>query len=271
MTARYAQVERGGITAAEPPLPCLMSNEAVAQPYVKTVAATLHRRLPARYDQPYRTTFDDRVRSALRPDLRILDVGAGRHPTIPAANRPPGCSYVGLDVSGSELTEAGAGAYDETVVRDVAERDPSLAERFDLIVSWQVLEHVRPLDVAIDNLQLYLRPGGRLVAQFSGGWSAFAVANTLLPQRARMWVLTRLVGKHPDQVFPAFYDRCHYGALQRMLASWSSHEVVPLYVGAVPYFGFSRLVRTAYMAYEEWTYRQDIRNLASYYVVDAVR
>jgi len=248
-----------------------MNADIVAEPYASTVTATLRRKLPARYDQPYRTTFDEHVRSALRPGLRILDVGAGRHPTVPPAARPPGCSYVGLDVSGAELDAAGPDAYDETIVRDIAEPVPSLADRFDLILSWQVLEHVRPLDLAFDNLRSYLRPEGRLVAQFSGGLSAFAVANRLLPRRSSMWVLTHLVGKQPSQVFPAFYDHCRYGALEKMLAPWRRHEVIPLYVGAVPYFEFSRFVRAAYVAYEEWTFRRDLRNLASYYVVDATR
>lgn len=241
------------------------------QGYLGAVAATFRRSLPPRYSQPYRATFDQRVQSALRPDLAILDVGAGRQPTVPVADRPPGCTYVGLDVSESELGRAGVGAYDDVVVRDVLERETSLEGRFDLILSWQVLEHVTDLDSAMQNLHSYLRPGGRLIAQFSGGRSAFAIANKALPDRARMWVLTRLVGKDPGRVFPAYYDQCWDSAVRRIMQPWSEHEVVPLYVGAMPYFKFSRLARTAYLAYEEWTYRTDRRNLAAYYVVDAVR
>ncbi len=227
--------------------------------------------LPPRYSQPYSTTFDARVRSALAPGLRILDVGAGREPTVPAGARPEACCYVGLDVSQRELDKAGPGAYDETLVADVTERVPTLESRFDLILSWQVMEHVKPLDVAFENLHSYLRPGGRLISQMSGTFSVFGLLNQLLPQRVGLWTLTQLVGKHPEDVFPAHYHRCWASALQQILEPWATREVVPLYVGAMPYFRFSNLLRAVYIGYEEWTWRRGHANLASYYVVDATR
>lgn len=235
------------------------------------VRLTYRGALPPRYDEPYRAEFDRRVAAALAPGLRVLDVGAGKRPTVPADRRPPGCEYVGLDISAEELAKAGAGAYDRVAVSDVTRRVPELEGHFDLILSWQVLEHVRRLDDALGHLRSYLRPGGRLVAQLSGGRSAFALANRLLPERLGRWALVRLVGKHPENVFPAYYDRCSHDAIDRLLDGWSQHEIVPLFVGARPYFDFSRVARAAYVGYEEWTYRADRHNLASYYVIDAVR
>lgn len=245
--------------------------ESVGSAVVKAVRTARAGQLPSRYSQPYGATFDARVRQALAPGLRILDVGAGRHPTVPLEDRPEGCRYVGLDVSPRELDKAGPRAYDEAIVADVSEWVQGLAGRFDLVLSWQVMEHVKPLDVAFENLRSYLRPGGRLIAQMSGTFSVFGLANQLLPHRVGMWVLTRLVGKDPEEVFPAHYHRCWASALQRILAGWGKGEVIPLYVGAMPYFRFSNLLRALYIGYEEWTFLGDRANVASYYVVDAMR
>jgi SAM-dependent methyltransferase len=97
--------------------------------------------------------------------------------------RPDGCTYVGLDLSRAELQVAGAAAYDETVVADVCDYRGALEGTFDLVVSWQVLEHVPDLGLALENARRYLRPGGVLVAQFSGRYSLFGFANRLLPHR----------------------------------------------------------------------------------------
>ena len=227
--------------------------------------------LPARYDTPYDSIFHERVKDALRPGMNILDAGAGRVPTVPLSQRPPGCRYVGLDVSADELSKAGDGAYDDIAVADLTERVPHLEGAFDLILSFQVMEHVKPLDQAMENLRGYLRPGGRLITQMSGKFSAFGIANQLLPPKAGLFVLTRLVGKDPAHVFPAYYHRCWHRALTEMSRTWSSFDIVPLHQGAMPYFRFSTTLRAAYIGWEEWARLGNHVNLAAYYVVDATR
>ena len=77
--------------------------------------------LPSRYDvAAWRGEFDRRIEPYLVTGVTILDVGAGRRPTIPPANRPAGCRYIGLDLSAAELAEAPMGSYDETWVGDAA-------------------------------------------------------------------------------------------------------------------------------------------------------
>ncbi len=133
--------------------------------------------LPLRYKRKLQFEFDRLVDRALLPTgsagpergMTILDVGSGRRPCVPIDRRPPGCTYVGLDISADELQTAPPGSYDRFVVGDVSSRAVDLGTQFDLVVSFQVLEHVRPLDAAFENLRHYLRPGGRMIAQFSGG------------------------------------------------------------------------------------------------------
>ena len=232
--------------------------------------AAIRGSLPDRYSCPLDYLFSERVGDAIRPGCRILDVGAGRTPSVRPEKRPTGVEYWGLDVSSRELELAPAGSYNAVVVRDVGQLDPELIDRFDLVLSFQVLEHVPSLPVALHNLYRYLKPGGRLIAQLSGAFTVFGIANRLLPHSSAEWVLHRFVGRDPETVFPAHYHRCWHSALNALLASWSAHEISPIYLGAAYFRSFAPAMALA-LGYEEWTRRRDHRNLAPYYLIDARR
>lgn len=206
----------------------------------------------------------------LTPDARILDVGSGRDPTFQREQLPPGAHYVGLDVSAAELRLAPSGCYDDTVIGDVARHIPELENTFDLAVSWQVLEHVKPIDAALENMRSYLRPGGLLVAMFSGGFSTFGMLNRLLPnpvsQRLAAWALKI----DPADVFPAHYDRCYHSALLPLLSGWSSVDLHPMYRGAVYARNFRPVLHT-YLAYENWAAKRHRSDLATHYLLVARR
>jgi SAM-dependent methyltransferase len=225
---------------------------------------------PERYVLPWRKVFDERVAQSLMPGMRILDVGSGRRPTIPPEQRPAGCHYVGVDLFRTELAKAPADSYDEVWESDVARRVSELEERFDLIVSWQLLEHVKPLDVAMENFRAYLRPRGRFVALLSGTFSAFGLINQIVPQRLGVRAMRQLLRRDPATVFPAYYHHCWHSALTRILNPWDEVEVIALYRGA-GYFGFSRFLQRLYLQYEEWAWRGRHYNLATHYLVNAKR
>ena len=233
--------------------------------------AALHRQLPARYvGTDWAQDFKQRVAIRLQPGIRILDVGAGRTPTIAPDDRPNGSRYVGLDLTESELQLAPAGSYDQTRGADVTTFQPDLEEGFDLVVCFQVLEHVRPLGAAFDNMRRYLRPGGRLVTQFSGTFSLFGLANRVVPQWGIQRLVNRILPGHSYVTFPAYYDKCWHDAIRRLLAPWSEAEIAPYYAG-LGYFDSLAPLRAAYLAWEEWVMAHQWDNLAPYYVVDAVR
>jgi hypothetical protein len=71
-------------------------------------------------------------------------------------------------------------------------------------------------------------------------------------------------------VFPAHYHRCYASALRRVFSDWTESRVQPFY-RAGSYFDFSRPLQRAYLSYENFVYRHQIQNLASHYLVAAVR
>lgn len=226
-------------------------------------------RLPARYDHRLQDVFLEQVDRVMRPGIRILDVGAGRAPTIPPADRPDGCRYVGTDIDADELAAAPPGSYDLTVASDVTRPLP-LDERFDLILSWQVLEHVSSMRAALDALHGSLADGGTLIAQLSGSRAAFALLARALPHRVRVLAMSRLLGHKEEEKFPTTYDACTDKELRALLAGWSHAEVIPFYRGA-PYFLFSDLVLKPYLAYENAIARRDVRGLATHHLIVATR
>jgi SAM-dependent methyltransferase len=228
--------------------------------------------LPARYDVPLRQGFDQAIGERLAAGGRVLDIGSGRHPALARHDRPEGMVYVGLDLSKAELGEAGEGAYDEMLEADATQFQPELAESFDLVVSWQVLEHVADMEATLENVRNYLKPGGRFVAQFSGAWSAFGIINRILPDRIGAKVVDRTMRRTENNipVFPAFYDRCTARALAPLLATWASYRLTPIFFGAT-YFNFLPPARRVYLAYENAIDRRRAENLATHYLLVAER
>jgi SAM-dependent methyltransferase len=227
--------------------------------------------LPLRYQRKLEYGFHQRIDAAMEPGMKILDVGSGRLPCRKPELRLSNCHYVGLDISAAELAAAESGSYDECVVADIAgPRNEELVGQFDLVVSFQVLEHVRPLDQALNNMHAYLRPGGRLVAQMSGTFAPFSLLGKIMPQRPKVWLLSNLLDREPAEIFPAHYDRCYASALRILTRRWHEVEIVALHRGA-SYLHFSKMLRALYLIYERSLTRRGLDDLAAYFIVDATK
>jgi SAM-dependent methyltransferase len=202
--------------------------------------------------------------------VRVLDVGSGRRPAIAIEQRPDNCTYVGLDIVGEELAIAPPGAYTDTWTADITEPLPNeLREQFDVVISFQAIEHVDSVPRALREMRAALRPGGLLVFQTSGAFGILpAMVNRVLPRRASLWLLRRLTGRDPETVFPAVYDQCWASALRRLLTSWQNVQVLPrewggFYLLSAPYLLWP------YLLWEELVRRAGWENLATHYLVAA--
>jgi SAM-dependent methyltransferase len=225
-------------------------------------------RLPPRYQEEWGGEFWEFAERGLRPGATILDIGAGRRPTILPDRRPEGTHYVGMDISGQELEEAEPGSYDETVVADAQREIPELVGRFDLIVAWQVLEHFEDLPSAAGQFYRYARPGGWFVSTLSGKHAAFSVANRILPDALGSRVVAQLMRRPVETVFPAHYDHCDERGLHAAFSGWDELHVIPLWRGA-DYFVRLPGIRALYVRYEEWARSGGRGNLATHYTVAA--
>jgi SAM-dependent methyltransferase len=128
------------------------------------------------------------------------------------------------DVSLTELEQAPTGAYDDVVVADIVQRIPELEEQFDVVLSWQVFEHVKPLDVAVENVRTYLRPGGLIVAQLSGTFSAFGLLNRMVPFPVASWIAVHVLGRH--HIYPPTIIALVL-PLRELSIGWNEQEILP--------------------------------------------
>jgi SAM-dependent methyltransferase len=226
-------------------------------------------KLPERYGLA-EASFLDLVSPSLTPGCRILDVGAGRTPVLAPETRPEGCEYVGLDIARSELEGAPAGSYDSFAVGDITKPTPELEGRFDLVLSLQLLEHVKSLDDSLNNIYSYLRPGGRFFGQLSGTFSFFALAGRVIPIGASRAILKWAQRRDPASVFPAYYHHCWASAIRKITPQWNKVDVIPIWGGSA-YLTRSRPLLALNTAYEYWGMAGNHANLATHYIIDARR
>jgi 2-polyprenyl-6-hydroxyphenyl methylase/3-demethylubiquinone-9 3-methyltransferase len=217
---------------------------------------------------PTQNPFLDPISEALDPGAAVLDIGSGRRPAIPPPDRPAGVHYVGLDISADELALAPPGSYDETIVSAAERRVPDLVGRFDLIVSYGVLEHIQDVPPAVANFRAYLKPEGKFVGFLAGRYAAFSIANRLIPFWLGRRLVTRWMRRDIDTVFRAYYDHCDSRGLQGAFSDWNEVEVVPLWAGR-PYFGRIPGMLSLYMRYEDFVKSHGWNRLATHYVVTA--
>jgi hypothetical protein len=154
-------------------------------------------------------------------------------------------------------------------VSDITDHASELVGSFDLVLTWQALEHVGSMELALENIRAYLRPGGSMVAQISGAFAAFALLARVIPRAVASRAMRRLLDMDPETKFPTRYDGCHPSALEALLSRWTEHRIVPRYKGGA-YFRFSRALERTYLAYENWIARSGHRTLATHYVIWAV-
>jgi SAM-dependent methyltransferase len=179
--------------------------------------------------------FRDRVLpSLLKPGGRVLEIGGGRHPAIPAnVKEELGLHIVGQDISEGELLRAPAGLYDRILVGDVSTLQ--MTGSYDLIFSRAVLEHVEDPAAAIANLARVLAPGGIMAHVLPCRNAPFAVLNRWLGNRlARRVLFTLFPEKRANSGFLAHYHDCTPTGLSRACRR-SGLEVLKV----IPYYNSS--------------------------------
>ena len=125
-----------------------------------------------------RRVLERLAREVGRPGATALDFGCGVRPYAPlfAAH---GCSYVGADLG--EGAEVAIGADGRLAAADASA---------DLVLSFQVLEHVRDLETYFAEAHRVLRADGSLILSTHGTWLYHPH-----PEDHRRWTRTGLIGE----------------------------------------------------------------------------
>ena len=120
--------------------------------------------------------------------VRVLDAGCGE---ASALSLPPGAHIVGVDRSAAAL--ARNENLDEAILGDL-ETDRLPPSAFDVVICWNVLEHLSRPERALENLSQALRTGGLLMLGLPNLLAPKALATKLTPYRFHLWIYRRVLG-----------------------------------------------------------------------------
>lgn len=166
----------------------------------------------------------NRVNALLRPEMVVLDFGAGRGAGL-VDNR---CAYrrslqmlrgkvarvIGIDVDPAVCTNPG---LDEAIVLGAKDPLPLADASIDLVLADYVFEHIEDPHRCARELERVLKPGGWICARTPNRWNYVAVAARLVPERLHAGVLRRVQPERKQEdVFPAFYRMNDRRALRRL-------------------------------------------------------
>lgn len=142
----------------------------------------------------------------------VCEVGGGARPALDLAFvAEHGLDYTVMDISGDELAKAPDGY--RKVQTDIAGTLPVGGQRYDLIFSKTLAEHVRDGARMHRNVFDLLTEGGTAIHMFPTLFAPAFVANMLLPTAVSRWLLTKVQGARRDDdglegKFPAYYRWC---------------------------------------------------------------
>jgi SAM-dependent methyltransferase len=165
-----------------------------------------------------------RINALLRPDMTLLDFGAGRGSVLMRDQSPfrrhlrtfkgRVREVIGIDVdprvSQNPFLDKAyhIGEHDALPLPDAS---------VDLVIANWVFEHIGDPRRTASELRRILRPGGWICARTPNRWGYIGVASRLVPNRLHSRVLTTLQpGRKEDTNFPTFYRMNTPGALRAL-------------------------------------------------------
>jgi len=197
-------------------------------------------------EHPYRT-FEHEVRRALQSGGSLLDVGCGR--SAPVLRKYSG---IAGRLTGLDLVEFN-GLIEGVELRNGSISDTGLdGNSFDVVMARSVMEHVADPVAAFQEVSRVLAPNGTFVFLTANFWDYASIVAKAVPNRLHPWIVERVEGRAPEDVFPVEY-RCNTKSRIRRLASDSGLRIERLdYLGQYPaYLLFNGPLFLAGTAYEK--------------------
>ena len=161
--------------------------------------ASLERRFYPNYVDEH-ARFDALIRHRLRPDMNVLDAGAGRGLMYPYDYRLAVTKMAGADTDPAVLENPNV---TEAVVADLSSL-PYPEGEFDLVFSKYVFEHIARPAVVMRELRRVMKPGAHLLVHTPNRWHYVAMAATITPIRFHVWFNERR-GRPEADTFPTLY------------------------------------------------------------------
>lgn len=182
--------------------------------------------------------FYTRINALLRPEMAVLDFGAGRGAQLDrdqdkAPYRTALCRIqgkvkrlVGVDVDSAILANP---FLDEAYVIELGSPIPLPDKSFDLIYADWVLEHVANPESFAAEVRRLLKPGGWFCARTPNRWGMIGIGANLVPNKLHTTFLAILQPERKEiDVFPTTYCLNTRGAVRRYFdrVAWDDFSYV---------------------------------------------
>lgn len=122
--------------------------------------------------------------------VKVLEAGCGEYPS-PIGLEDAESYIVGIDLSQQQLDRNGW--VDQKIRADLETYQLPTAD-FDVVVTWDVLEHLPTPERVLIKLSEAVRPGGILIVKVPNVLSAKGLITKLTPYRFHVWVYEHVFG-----------------------------------------------------------------------------
>lgn len=156
-----------------------------------------------------------------RPNITVLEIGGGANPCLTEAQvKDYHIDFTVMDISATELKKSQK-TYFKKEIGDLSEKP--LNQKFDLIFSKMLMEHVQNPESLHTNVLKMLNPDAKVVHFFATKFGLPSMLNLILPDTISDYIVYKLQGRDPHQngKFKAFYKDC-YGPTQKSIKKYIS-------------------------------------------------
>lgn len=225
----------------------------------------LQRKYPKFFNSPsYVDELLRRISSSIEKGgvNKVLEVGGIDRPLL---SKGHGYIYNGLDIeSRNKCYEI----YDNFIIQSIEE---PLDEKYDLIISITLLEHVLNNEHSINSIYLSLNPGGETHHYIPSKWHPYSIALRIVgPVLQKRLIPILRPGTEDVTGYPAYFDHCSVPSMKKKLVKYGFADInIKVFYRANDYFAFFVPFFLIITAFENLCRKLELDIFASGFIISA--
>ncbi len=193
---------------------------------------------------------------------KVLEVGGIDRPLL---EKNCGYKYDGIDIEANENCYE---IYDNFYVQSIENK---IKDKYDLIISRTLLEHVPNNSESINSIYLALNSGGETHHYIPSKWHPYAIALRLVGPTLQRKLIPILRHQYKDETgYPAYFDHCSISSMKASLSKQGFKDInIKAYYRANEYFDFFSPIFIAVSLFENFCRTLKLETFASGFIISA--